>query len=134
MTTETAVGGPSAVPASDRGATRIADRVIAKIASQAAREALRQAVAPEWLPAVRATPHATVAVRRAKGPGADEARVHVAVELGYPADIGAQCGAVRRHVTERVRDLSGMAVPEVAVSVERLHSASTRFAGQGRVR
>ncbi|WP_063731907.1 hypothetical protein [Streptomyces sp. RTd22] len=91
-----------------RGATRIADRVVAKIASRAAREALGSG--PGLLP------YAAVAVR------AGAARVRVAVELGYPSDMGAQCAAVRRHVTTRVGELTGMEVPEVAVTVERLHS------------
>lgn len=63
-----------------------------------------------------------------------EARVHIAVELGYPSDIGAQCGAVRRQVAERVCGLAGMDVHEVAVSVEQLHSAHTRGADRGRTR
>jgi len=92
----------------ERGATRIADRVVAKIASRAAREALGSG--PGLLP------YAAVAVR------AGAARVRVAVELGYPSDIGAQCAAVRRHVTTRVGELTGMEVPDVAVTVERLHS------------
>ena len=49
--------------------------------------------------------HATVTVPRRERPRGSfgEARVRVAVELGYPSDIGAQCGAVRRQVAERVR-------------------------------
>ncbi|MDJ0346770.1 Asp23/Gls24 family envelope stress response protein [Streptomyces sp. H10-C2] len=135
-----------ALPAGARGATRIADRVVAKIASHAAREALR--AFPEAVPQVPAghtAPHATVSVRRATertaaeraaGQGAPlgEARVRVAVELGYPSDIGAQCGAVRRTVTERVTTLAGMDVREVAVAVARLHSAHTRASGEGTVR
>lgn len=89
----------------ERGATRIADRAVAKIASWAAREALGSGL-----------PHAAVAVR------AGVARVRVAIELGYPSDIGAQCGAVRRHVATRVGELTGMEVPDVAVTVERLRS------------
>ncbi|AUA14667.1 Asp23/Gls24 family envelope stress response protein [Streptomyces sp. SID8382] len=112
----------------ERGATRIADRVVAKIASQAAREALRgdAAEAVEAVDAVAvgdggltdvtvARPNAVAAVR------GSVARVRVAVELGYPSDIGAHCGAVRRQVIERVSELTGMEVPEVAVTVERLH-------------
>ncbi|WP_367135792.1 MULTISPECIES: Asp23/Gls24 family envelope stress response protein [Streptomyces] len=124
------------LPAGERGATRIADRVVAKIASQAAREALRGA-------GVRGA-----AVRGASASGEDEAgppyadvtvhddivRVRVAVELGYPSDIGAQCGAVRRRIAERVKALAGMDVPEVAVTVERLHSVHTGAAGRERVR
>ncbi|MET7937312.1 hypothetical protein [Streptomyces sp. NPDC005322] len=107
----------------ERGATRIADRVIAKIASQAAREALRPD-GPLGLP----QPHAAAVVRERV------ARVRVGVELGYPSDIGAQCGAVRRHVVERVGEMAGMEVPEVAVTVERLHSPLLERAERGRVR
>ncbi|WP_172387514.1 Asp23/Gls24 family envelope stress response protein [Streptomyces sp. MNP-20] len=123
------------VAPAERGATRIADRVIAKIAARAAREAL-------WsLPEGAAPPHATVSVlARARGsarageaPSA-AARVRISLELDYPSDIGGQCAAVRRHVTERVKALAGMEVPEVAVQVERLHSAQARAAAQGRTR
>ncbi|GAA0440447.1 Asp23/Gls24 family envelope stress response protein [Streptomyces olivaceiscleroticus] len=78
---------------------------------------------------------ATVVVRRHTTQDTfGEARVRVTVELGYPGDIGAQCGAVRRRVTERVWALAGMTVPEVAIQVTRLHSPHTTRAGQGRVR
>ncbi|MFI0819999.1 hypothetical protein ACH4TX_29325 [Streptomyces sp. NPDC021098] len=92
----------------ERGATRIADRVVAKIASRAAREALGGGHG--------LLPYAVVAVR------GGVTRVRVAVELGYPSDIGAQCGAVRRRVATRLGELTGMEVPDVAVTVERLHS------------
>ncbi|MFI6340021.1 hypothetical protein [Streptomyces sp. NPDC050535] len=95
----------------ERGATRITDRVVAKIAGQAAREALA-ALPPDAVP-----PHATVVVHQ------NTARIRVSLELQYPSDIGAQCGAVRCHVVERVGALAGMEVPEVAVQVERLHLA-----------
>ncbi|AZM52517.1 hypothetical protein DMA15_07810 [Streptomyces sp. WAC 01529] len=106
----------------ERGATRIADRVVAKIAARAAREAVGT------VPADGSPPHATVSVRH------DSARVRVSLELDYPCDIGRQCGAVRHQVTERVRTLAGMDVPEVVVQVERLHSARVRAAAQGRTR
>ncbi|MFD5640902.1 hypothetical protein ACFWIP_03785, partial [Streptomyces anulatus] len=70
-------------------------------------------------------PRAPVTVHR------DAARVRVSLELGYPSDIGRQCGAVRRRVAQRVKALAGMEVPEVAVQVERLHPAG---AAQGRIR
>ena len=63
-----------------------------------------------------------------------QARVHIAVELGYPSDIGAQCGAVRRAVAEKVSGLTGMDVHTVVVSVEQLHSAHTRGMRRGRTR
>ncbi|MFG2722487.1 iron-sulfur cluster assembly protein [Streptomyces sp. NPDC048416] len=106
----------------ERGATRIADRVVAKIAAQAAREAL------ETAPEGGAPPHAAVTVHQ------DVARVRVSVELGYPGDLGGQCRAVRRQVAERVRALAGMEVPEVAVQIERLHTADAATASRGRIR
>ena len=51
-----------------------------------------------------------------------------------PATSARQCGAVRRQVAERVRALAGMEVPEVAVQIERLHSAHTGAADPGRIR
>ncbi|MFJ6807096.1 Asp23/Gls24 family envelope stress response protein [Streptomyces anulatus] len=116
----TAVTGP--VAAAERGETRIADRVVAKIAAQAAKEAIGEP------PADGASPRATVTVHR------DAARVRVSLELGYPSDIGRQCGAVRRRVAHRVKALAGMEVPEVAVQVERLHPAGASAAAQGRIR
>ncbi|MDI3404915.1 Asp23/Gls24 family envelope stress response protein [Streptomyces cavernicola] len=113
----------AAIEPGERGATRIADRVVAKIAARAAREALRGGV-PEGGDA----PSATVTVHRGS------AHVRISLDLDYPCDIGGQCGAVRRQVTERVEALAGMAVPEVTVQVERLHSARSRAAEQGRTR
>lgn len=117
------------VEAGERGETRIADRVVAKIAAQAAREALDTAGegGPTGVPDGGAPPHATVTVHRGS------ARVRISLELGYPCDIGGRCGAVRRQVVERVRALAGIAVPEVAVQVERLHASELR-AAQGRER
>ncbi|KAB8157491.1 Asp23/Gls24 family envelope stress response protein [Streptomyces sp. 3MP-14] len=124
------------VPAAQRGTTRIADRVVAKLARQAAREALRaprdDPPAPHGRPG---GPQATAVVRRP--PGADGtgglASVRVSVELAYPSDIGAQCGAVRHHVTRRVGELAGMELQEVAVAVERLRSSELDGAASGKV-
>lgn len=113
-------GNPAAVAAGERGEIRIADRVVAKIASQAAREAIGA------LPQEAAPPHASVVVRH------DAARVRVHIELDYPGDIGARCAQVRRRVVDRVRDLAGMAVPEVVVQVERLHLTPAPAAEHGR--
>ncbi|WP_406860150.1 hypothetical protein ABZO31_06875 [Streptomyces sp. HUAS MG47] len=110
------------VTAAERGETTVADRVVAKIAAQAAREAL------ERLPKEGHKPHATVVVHR------EAAHVSVTVELDYPSDIGGQCGAVRRRVTERVTTLAGMDVPEVTVHVERLHSPHAGHEARGRLR
>ncbi|MGP3972101.1 hypothetical protein [Streptomyces sp. 6N223] len=125
----------AAVPAAERGATRIAERVVARLAAQAAREALADAGQGPPVPRRRGggtpTPHATAALRRLAGGDGGQAlaSIRVTVELGYPSDIGAQCAAVRRHVTLRVKQLAGMDTSEVAVDVERLHSV--HFDGDG---
>lgn len=120
------------VPAAERGALRIAERVVAKIAAEAAREAV--AVASQAPPPVPRRDgggtHATAVVRRQpddEGRGG-QASVEIAVELCYPSDIGAQCGAVRRQVASRLRELTGMDASHVAVAVERLHAVD----GDGR--
>ncbi|MFI7300909.1 Asp23/Gls24 family envelope stress response protein [Streptomyces sp. NPDC050121] len=138
------------VPRGERGATAVTDRVVAKIAARVAREALsRFAESAGYVPPGRRTPHVSTSVRRAPertGAGRDaesatgrqpvlgEARLHITVELGYPSDIGAQCAAVRREVTERIRALAGMEVSDLAVSVGQLHSAHTRHTDRERVR
>jgi uncharacterized alkaline shock family protein YloU len=118
---------PVQVPAADRGAIRIADRVVAKIAARAAHEALADAPGADLLPP-GTIPHATVSMRRRT------ARLKLSAELGYPTDIGSVCRAVRRHVADRVEALTGMTVAEVVVEIERLHSAATHAAHEGRVR
>ncbi|MGY5127672.1 hypothetical protein [Streptomyces nigrescens] len=130
MATVSPAAAATSVPAGERGATRIADRVVAKIAARAAREVLRGES-----PRARTDAHATVTVhRRDDHRTFGEARVRIAVELGYPSDIGGQCRVVRRHVTERVKALANMEVPEVAVEVERLHSPLLDRTDRGRVR
>ncbi|MFK0256931.1 hypothetical protein [Streptomyces sp. NPDC090445] len=113
------------MPPAERGATRIADRVVAKIAAQAAREALAaQPGGPPGGagPGGAAAPHAAVTVHH------DIARVRVSLELDYPSDLAESCAAVRRQVVRRVEDCAGMAVPEVDIDIEHLHSAHTRSA------
>ncbi|MEV4739113.1 Asp23/Gls24 family envelope stress response protein [Streptomyces sp. NPDC049555] len=117
------MAAPRPVEPADRGATRIADRVVAKIAGQAAREALTGT-----LPEGHEPPYAAVDVHDGT------ARVRVAVELDYPADLAARCRDVRARIVERVRTLAGMEVPEVAVTVERLHSVHTARTTGERVR
>ncbi|WP_369170044.1 Asp23/Gls24 family envelope stress response protein [Streptomyces sp. R28] len=138
------------VPRGERGATAVTDRVVAKITARVAREALsRFAESAGHVPPGHRTPHVSTSVRRAPertGAGRDaesaagrqavlgEARLHITVELGYPSDIGAQCAAVRREVTERIRAWAGMEVSDLVVSVEQLHSAHTRHTDRERVR
>ncbi|QJT02320.1 Asp23/Gls24 family envelope stress response protein [Streptomyces asoensis] len=141
---------PPGVPREERGAINVADRVVAKIASHVAREALsRFTESVGRVPPGRRTPRVSTSVRRAPerttaGRDAEsaarrqaalgKARLRIVVELGYPSDIGAQCAAVRREVTERLRTWAGMDVSDLVVSVERLHSVHARHTDQERVR
>jgi uncharacterized alkaline shock family protein YloU len=137
------------IPRGERGAITVADRVVAKIASHVAREALsRFPESAGHVPPGHRSPHVATSVRRAperNTAGGDdesaagrqaigEVRMRIAVELGYPSDIGAQCAAVRREVTERLRTWVGMEVSDFSVSVERLHSEHARHTDQARVR
>ncbi len=137
------------MPRRERGATSVADRVVAKIAARVAREALSRFTEPTGhVPPGHRTPHVTAVVRRApEGNGSERAdgpaesrpvlgqvRMRIAVELGYPSDIGAQCAAVRREVTERVTAWAGVEVSDLVVAVERLHSAHSRRTERERVR
>lgn len=125
------------VPPTRRGALTLTDRVVAKVAAQAAHEALRAAGAGRRSPpGGAARPRATATVRRADGQDGEGGRadVRIALELAFPSDIGAQCGAVRRTVIRRVGELAGLDVPHVAVDVERLHAEHRRGGHPGRVR
>lgn len=138
----------SAVARGERGATTVDDRVAAKIAAQVAREALnRFTESAGHVPPGRRRPRVTASVRRAperngagrEGDSAEsrpmlgEVRARIDVELGYPSDIGAQCAAVRREVSERLRAWAGMDVSDLVVSVERLYSVHSRRTDQERV-
>ncbi|MYS19114.1 Uncharacterized conserved protein YloU, alkaline shock protein (Asp23) family [Streptomyces sp. DvalAA-14] len=118
---------PEQLPPAERGALRIADRVVAKIAAYSAGEVLAGLPDADLVPR-EAAPHATVSIRK------DTARLRLALELGYPADLGAVTAAVRRHVASRVEALTGLAVPELAIEIERLHSLTVRRKNEGRVR
>ncbi|MTE17789.1 hypothetical protein F0L17_01295 [Streptomyces sp. TRM43335] len=112
------------MPPGERGATRIADRVFSKIASRAAREALDTAPdTPRQSSGRGADPKVAITVRRP--PDRDgtngEARVRVIVDLPYPCDIGARCGAVRARVSSRLWELAGLRARQVTVEVRRLH-------------
>lgn len=138
------------IPRGERGATTVSDRVVGKIASHVAREALsRFTESAGYVPPGCRTPRVTTSVRRAPerneaGRGRvpahsrpavlGEVRMRIAVELGYPSDIGAQCAAVRREVIERLRTWAGVDVSELTVSVERLHSVHSRHTNRERVR
>jgi uncharacterized alkaline shock family protein YloU len=59
-------------------------------------------------------------------------RLHLALDLPYPTDIPHACERIQHDVAERVAQLTGLHVGEVALTVRRLVTASG--ANRGRVR
>nr|WP_202529100.1 Asp23/Gls24 family envelope stress response protein [Streptomyces sp. SID486] len=113
-------------PPAERGATVIPDRVVARIAAQAARtaQARRAAVPPGR--GGPAKPGASAAVR------AGSVRLHLTMELPYPADLPRVCERIQHDVAERVAQLTGLRVGEVLLTVRRL--VTDADASRGRVR
>ncbi|WP_316778686.1 Asp23/Gls24 family envelope stress response protein [Streptomyces sasae] len=118
-----AVGLP---PPAERGATVIPDRVVARIAAQAARTAQsrRAAVPPDR--DGPAAPTASAATRTGS------VRLHLVMDLPYPADLPRIGERIQQDVAERVAQLTGLQVREVTLTVRRLVTAAG--ANRGRVR
>jgi uncharacterized alkaline shock family protein YloU len=102
--------------APDRGELTIADRVLEKVAVTAAAEIDGVLPAP------------SAGLTRAMHPGRhisadadqrDDHRVELALVLAvrYPMPVWATARAVRRHVTERVRQLTGREVADLSIAV-----------------
>ncbi|MFF2848055.1 DUF6286 domain-containing Asp23/Gls24 family envelope stress response protein [Streptomyces sp. NPDC058001] len=91
--------------AADRGATTVGDRAVRRIAERAATEA--------DVP-VGDRPRAEV-TRRGRS-----ARLDLDVGLGYAADLPGAGDRVRRHVTDRTAELTGLDVPGTRVTITRL--------------
>jgi hypothetical protein len=112
-------------PPAERGATVIPDKVVSRIAAQAARTAQsrRAAVPPDR--DRPAPPAATSAIH------AGAVRLHLSMDLPYPADIAEVCERIRHDVAALVTRLTGLEVTEVTLTVRRLLAAG---ADRGRVR
>ncbi|MGW7426798.1 Asp23/Gls24 family envelope stress response protein [Streptomyces sp. NPDC054813] len=113
-------------PPAERGATVIPDRVVARIAAQAARTAQSRRAA---IPADRDAPAAPAASAATR---TGSVRLHLTMDLPYPADIPQICRRIRQDVAERVAQLTGLEVGEVTLTVRRLVTAGG--ANRGRVR
>ncbi|MEV5170560.1 Asp23/Gls24 family envelope stress response protein [Streptomyces flaveolus] len=100
-------------PPAERGATIIPDRVVARIAARAARAAQAQRAALP--PGGQGTaPDASATTR------GGSARVHLSLDLPYPADIAGVTRRIQGDVAGRVGELTGLPVHEVTVTVRRL--------------
>lgn len=132
-TLETTGAGASPL-ASERGRTTIADTVVAKIAGIAAREIA--GVHAMGTGAVRA-----MGALRERFPGGGRASVTqgVSVEVGerqaaidvdivceYGVRIADVANAVRRNITERIEDMTGLEVTEVNIAVDDVYTGEDR--------
>ncbi|MEU9150403.1 Asp23/Gls24 family envelope stress response protein [Streptomyces sp. NPDC048417] len=113
-------------PPAERGATVIPDRVVARIAVQAARTAQSRRAA---IPPDRNGPTAPAASAVTR---TGSVRLHLTMDLPYPADIPQVCERIRQDVSERVSQLTGLKVREVTLTVRRLVTAAGP--NRGRVR
>jgi hypothetical protein len=113
-------------PPAERGTTVIPDKVVRRIAARAARTAQsRHAAVPPGRDGPEA-PAASAAVR------SGSVRLQLAMDLPYPTDIPHVCERIQHDVAERVAELTGLRVGEVALTVRRLVTAVD--ANRGRVR
>ncbi|MFF0465230.1 Asp23/Gls24 family envelope stress response protein [Streptomyces mexicanus] len=117
---------PGLPPPAERGATVIPDRVLARIAARAAREAQGRRAALPADQSGSSAPSATAATRTGS------VSLHLTLDLPYPSDIPHVCERMQRDVAERVTELTGLRVGEVALTVRRL--LTTGGAHRGRVR
>jgi uncharacterized alkaline shock family protein YloU len=115
------------VSADERGVTAIADRVVEKIAARAVTESEGAGGAGRQVLGVpvsradldkQARVHADV--------DGDLVTLNVALSVAYPLAAREVCGAVRRHVVDRVNALTGLDVLQVDIDITRLVTEPAR--------
>ncbi|MEU7335193.1 DUF6286 domain-containing Asp23/Gls24 family envelope stress response protein [Streptomyces sp. NPDC007074] len=105
------------VPAARRGTTTVSDKAVRRIAERAASEAL------PGRPVTASRVSAAVHGRRAD--------VALGVSLPYPLPVAETAREVRRHVSERTRELTGLDVSLRRISVDTLTVPSGTTAPDG---
>ncbi|MGW4674092.1 DUF6286 domain-containing Asp23/Gls24 family envelope stress response protein [Streptomyces sp. NPDC004324] len=105
------------VPAARRGTTTVSDKAVRRIAERAAREAL------PGRPVTASRVSAAVRGRRAD--------MALGVSLPYPLPVAETAREVRRHVSERTRELTGLDVSLRRLSVDSLTGPSGTTAADG---
>ncbi|MFG2478922.1 DUF6286 domain-containing protein [Streptomyces fagopyri] len=98
------------VPFARRGTTTVSDKAVRRIAERAAREALPGRPA--------SAPHVSAAVHGRR------AHVSLGVALPYPLPVAETARQVRRYVSERTRELTGLDVSLRRISVDTLTGPS----------
>ena len=116
---------PTTSEPGSRGSLTIADRVVQKIAAQAVMEVDLAGGAPRTLLGARLTK------ADPDGPARAEAHVDgnlvtlsVTLAVQWPAPVREVAEQARRHLSERVRELTGLTVAEVDIDVPALVTAS----------
>ncbi|MEH1014412.1 Asp23/Gls24 family envelope stress response protein [Micromonospora sp. CPCC 206060] len=108
----------------EQGRTRITGTVVAKIAGHAAREVPGVWAIGEVPPEPTGTPRGAV---RAVEPGVavevgeQETTVDLEIVTRYGESIVDVSDAVRQHVIDRVREMTGLTVSEVNITVDDVH-------------
>jgi uncharacterized alkaline shock family protein YloU len=110
----------------DRGTITISERVVEKLAAQAAVEipdagaaaprVLGRSVAGPSMLGARQT-SLTALPKTVADIDGSRVMLDLSISVRWPASVPAVTSAVREHVTSRVRDLTGLTVTEVAISV-----------------
>lgn len=103
-----------------RGHTVIADTVVQRIAAYAAAEVEGVAGVASGLDRVIGRQLPKVDARVA----GTRTRVHVHVAVSWPSPLPVVAASVREHVSQRLRDLTGLAVDAVDVDVARVVPAA----------
>jgi len=116
------------VRSSRRGTTRVTSWVVAKVAALAAHEVpgvravLSHLVESRTNPGTNQSKDATVSTPPVKDADIEDERYQATVELDlitdYPIDIPQVTDAVRRNVMRQVKDLTGLEVTRVDISIE----------------
>ena len=102
----------------ERGTTTIADRVVERIAAQAVAEVDNATGAARSLLGVTlGSTTAETAARVSARVDGPTATVEVSMTVIYPASVRDVTRQVRRHLTERVRELTGVDVAQVDIDV-----------------
>ncbi|EHR61437.1 Asp23/Gls24 family envelope stress response protein [Saccharomonospora cyanea] len=116
------------------GRIDISEDVVAKIAAHAASEIadagsaavgrLGRALGHRRTPGVRRTSLAVAPKTVARVDGAS-ARLSLVISVRWPAPVPRVCAAVRRHVGERVAELTGLVITDIDIEVTDLATGST---------
>lgn len=130
---------PAASPArpgqTEYGRIDISDTVVAKLAARAAAEVPDAgSAAPRMLgrslgdaphaPGVRRTSLTAHPKTSARVDGS-VARLHLVISVRWPAPVARVCEAVRRHVADRVSELTGLSITDIGIDVTDLAAPSS---------